>query len=152
MNTLRDSMRRRFLSYPVWLWLAWAVGVGLAFTPWAPLSVVAAALGFPVIWYIRLFREMRGFAAPFIYRLLLNAIVFLLYVGHDANRSGFLFVDLIGAFLTLGIAVVGLSIQRFVGYSWRELLMPHLLYTILVSPALPAIIVSAILRAMGYPF
>lgn len=128
------------------------IGVVLALTPWAPAAVIVAALGFPIYWYIRLFNERHEYILPFAYRLLLNALVLAFYVGHDANRAGFYFIDLPGTFLTIAIAVVGLSLQRFVGYTWRELIGPHVIYIFLVAPALPFIIVSAIMRALGYPF
>lgn len=149
---LQRALKRPFLRYPMALWALLGAGVVLAFTSWAPAPVVLTALGFPIYWYIRLFQERHEYLLPFAFRLLLNALVLAFFVGHDANRAGFYFIDLVGTFLTIGIAVVGLSLQRFVGYTWRELIGPHIMYVFFVAPALPFIVVSAIMRAMGYPF
>lgn len=149
---LRQVFSRRVLTYPLGLWLALLAGLALSFTPLAPAAVFLAALGFPVYWYVRLFHERLEFLTPFIYRIILNLLVLIIYVQNDMTRSQFYFIDLVATFLTIGISVVGLSIQRFVGYKWRETLPSHALYTVLVAPALPFIIVSAFLRLFGYSY
>lgn len=149
---LRQVLLRRFLTYPLALWFTLLAGLALSFTPLAPVTVFLAALGFPIYWYIRLFHERLDFLTPFAYRIILNLLVLIVYVQNDIARAQFYFIDLVATFLTVGICVVGLSIQRFVGYTWRETLPPHALYTVLVAPALPFIIVSSFLRLFGYNY
>lgn len=149
---LRQVLLRRFLTYPLALWLALLAGLVFSLTPLAPAAVFLAALGFPIYWYVRLFHERLEFLTPFIYRVILNFLVLTVYVQNDITRSQFYFIDLVATFLTIGISVIGLSIQRFVGYTWRETLPPHALYMVLVAPALPFIIVSAFLRLFGYNY
>jgi len=151
-TTLKRVLRIRIWRYDVEV-VAWLLlGLLLGFTRLAPVVVIVSAIAVPIVWYIRLYREQHEYFLPFIYRLLLNLIVMVFYIGFDASKSGFYFIDLIGTFLTIGIVGVAVPILRFIGFPWKELLKPHLLYLLLVAPVLPYLIISAILRSCGYPF
>ena len=156
MNSLQTTLKR-VLRIRIWRYdvevVAWLLlGLLLGFTRLAPVVVIVSAIAVPIVWYIRLYREQHEYFLPFIYRLLLNLIVMVFYIGFDASKSGFYFIDLIGTFLTIGIVGVAVPILRFIGFPWKELLKPHLLYLLLVAPVLPYLIISAILRSCGYPF
>jgi hypothetical protein len=156
LNSLRSALKR-ILRTPIWRYDVQVVaclllGLLLGFTRLAPLVVIVSAIAIPIIWYIRLYREQHEYILPFIYRLLLNLIVMVFYIGLDASKSGFYFIDLVGTFLTVGIFGVAVPVLRFIGYPWKELLKPHLLYLVFVAPVLPYLITSAILRTFGYPF
>lgn len=155
MNSLQSTLKRilriRIWRYDVQLVALLSLGLPLGFTRLAPVVVLVSAIAVPIVWYVRLYREQHEYILPFIYRLLLNLVVMVFYVGSDAGKSGFYFIDLIGTFLTIGIVGVAMPILHFIGYTWKELLKPHLAYLLLVSPILPYLIVSAILRSYGYP-
>ncbi len=152
MNSLQSKLkyilRTRIWRYDIQVVALLLLGLLLGFTRLAPVVVIVSAIAVPIVWYIRLYREQHEYILPFIYRLLLNLIVMVFYVGFDAGKAGFYFIDLIGTFLTIGIVGVAMPVLHFIGYTWKELLKPHLVYLLLVSPVLPYLIISVILRLL----
>lgn len=151
-TTLKRALRTRIWRYNVQVVVWLLLGLLLGFTRLAPVVVIVSAIAVPIVWYIRLYHEQHEYFLPFIYRLLLNLIVMVFYIGFDADKSGFYFIDLIGTFLTIGMVGVAVPTLHFIGYPWKELLKPHLLYLLFVAPVLPYLIISAILRTCGFPF